>query len=107
MRLIDADKMINLIDRVIAEKETLTYEEYAGSSLIASTKIEKGHLKFMKILVNNQPVVALCKTGYWMSNRAYYDNGKTPMVIYCKCSNCGETAYEKSNYCPNCGADMR
>lgn len=26
---------------------------------------------------------------------------------YQKCSNCGKEFMDKSNYCPNCGADMR
>lgn len=38
------------------------------------------------------------KTGKWIPRNAY--------LLQYKCSECGWKA-EKSNYCPNCGADMR
>ena len=99
--------MFTLIDRLIDEKESIKYEEYVGSDLVSSTKIEKGHLKFMKSFIDNQPVIALHKTGYWISNKCFAENTKTPMIITCKCSNCGATAYEETNFCPYCGSDMR
>ena len=44
MRLIDMDRMFRIIDRLIDEKESIKYEEYVGSDLVSSTKVEKGQL---------------------------------------------------------------
>ena len=30
----------------------------------------------------------------------------TDLFANCKCSRCGDTAYDASDYCPNCGAKM-
>lgn len=63
----------------------------------------------MQCYVEQMPTIEL-KRGEWV-------NDNDPMYPYsCHCSECGETALTKeetsydyvlSNYCPNCGADMR
>lgn len=42
------------------------------------------------------------KTGHWWARNTY------PQESECwDCSECKETVFEQTNYCPNCGADMR
>ena len=61
------------------------------------------HIKILKDLPSAQPEQ---KRGKW--EMAYLDHvsvGNRPKVLYCsKCNQC--IAYP-TNYCPNCGADMR
>ena len=45
------------------------------------------------------------KHGEWVHYIAYYDEDGCPCIVS-RCSECGE-AYPESNFCPNCGADMR
>ena len=45
------------------------------------------------------------KKGQWIFDVAYYDEDGCPCIVL-RCSECGE-AYPESNFCPNCGADMR
>ena len=45
------------------------------------------------------------KHGEWVHDIAYYDEDGCPCIVS-RCSECGE-AYPESNFCPNCGADMR
>ena len=33
--------------------------------------------------------------------------GDKEYIEYSRCSECGELAFVRMNYCPNCGADMR
>ena len=50
--------------------------------------------------------VALVIHGSWidLSNGECDDFGRP--YVYVKCSECGETAIEYSDYCPHCGAKM-
>lgn len=87
MRLIDADELIKGFDLCIDTVDNTV------SILIAST---------FKRIVNNQPTIEPeRKTGHWI----FIGDGY-------KCSEC-RSVYswwadsQTSNYCPDCGADMR
>ena len=45
------------------------------------------------------------KHGEWLDDVAYYDEDGCPCIVT-RCNQCGE-ANPVSNFCPNCGADMR
>ena len=45
------------------------------------------------------------RTGRWIYNDEAYPGGN-PYGHY-ECDQCGEYVPHKTNYCPNCGADMR
>lgn len=59
------------------------------------------------IAIDGQPTVDAVerKRGRWISDVAFYDEDGCPCFVL-RCSECGE-AYPESNFCPNCGADMR
>ena len=48
------------------------------------------------------------KTGHWIPQdfNKHYGMTSTTVYYYPKCSMCGESA-NYTNFCPNCGADMR
>lgn len=46
------------------------------------------------------------KTGHWIMTGDYY-TGAYGCIDYVKCSCCNEDSLEKSDYCPNCGANMK
>lgn len=49
------------------------------------------------------------KQGKWIKTTPWsYGSGMGEVYgYYQKCSNCGKEFMDKSNFCPNCGADMR
>lgn len=49
------------------------------------------------------------KTGHWIVIREKYEfmGGTVNEPRGCKCSNCNKVVRFKSDFCPNCGADMR
>lgn len=51
------------------------------------------------------------RKGKWLCERLIdWETANIPgVMVYAspKCSICGETFLEQTNYCPNCGADMR
>lgn len=47
------------------------------------------------------PVTPQQKTGHWI------DIEILDSALWHKCSECGETEFYATNFCPNCGADMR
>lgn len=83
MRLIDADAL----------KDRVGYIEE-----------EYGHIMEE---INNVPTVDAVerKRGRWIPDVAFYDEDGCPCIVS-RCSECGE-AYPESNFCPNCGAEMR
>lgn len=82
MRLIDADALIEEYDRV-----------------------HVGEPGGARKLMCDAPTVEERKTGKWiLCTDERFD------IDYYKCSECGYEPYRKmdiSNFCPNCGADMR
>lgn len=56
--------------------------------------------------LENAPTIEERKKGKW--KRAYLDHeamGERPSILYC--SICNQCIAYPTNYCPNCGADMR
>ena len=45
--------------------------------------------------------------GEWITTTPWSYDGGMGDGYYQKCSNCGKEFMDKSNFCPNCGADMR
>lgn len=43
--------------------------------------------------------------GEWIAHATAVDDKE--YIEYGRCSECGELAFVRMNYCPNCGADMR
>lgn len=87
MRLIDADAL----QKALAEKW------YEASKRLSGIKVS--------MLIDEQPTIEP-KTGRWIENEG--ENKHVEKIYYC--SNCRDFEawgeYEKSNYCPNCGAKM-
>ena len=61
------------------------------------------HITFepLEQMINLLPSVNPTKTGHWWERDTY------PQECECwDCSECQETVFERTNYCPNCGAKM-
>lgn len=60
-------------------------------------------------LIANSPVadVAPVKRAKWHQKRIYVAKAKGHSYCVWACSNCHKQAKERSNYCPDCGTDMR
>ena len=122
MRLIDADKLITLIQEEKIEGKTLDIIKALGDGLQAET-LNQACDKHIKI-INSLPTIDAVapKKGKWIpidSFSAYGGDEETweaqgnPVAFY-YCSECKEQNYLDecgdfllTNYCPNCGADMR
>ena len=64
--------------------------------------IEKADKKMKELpTIETEPV----KHGRWIYDDEAYPGGN-PYGHY-DCDQCGESVPHKTNYCPNCGADMR
>ena len=87
MKLIDGDELIELLlSTAITDKQM----EYSECVQYAVQKMPT---------VDAVPVVH----GRWIHRTP--NNGHTPP--YDECDNCGWEVRIKTNFCPNCGADMR
>ncbi len=92
MRLIDADKL---------KKDVLDLHDcYNGFSDTYDKACIIG-------VIDEQPPADVRENvrGEWVSDVAYYDEEGCPCIVS-RCNQCGEPNPE-TNYCPNCGADMR
>ena len=61
----------------------------------------------LNTIVQALEIVATAKRGKWIELPKAFDSLENP----CKCSICGHVlsfmnGYQKSNFCPNCGAEM-
>ena len=92
MRLVDAD---TLIPKEVHTIIRLTATGEQTESVVYAEQIDKA------------PTVDAVerKRGRWISDLAFYDDEGCPCIVL-RCSECGEP-YPKSNFCPNCGAEMR
>ena len=81
-RMIDADAL--LTDR----RKQMYYHLPNGDTAIPIIDIE------------HAPTIEERKTGKWIVE----DDGYTEC---CRCDQCGKRYVDISNFCPNCGADMR
>ena len=89
MRMIDAD---SLKERMLAE----TPEHEKG--------VVDLFLEAVAAMIDEQPTIEDRKTGKWI------DETFEPWgLVYhpYKCNQCGEHSEADSNFCPNCGADMK
>ena len=87
MRYIDADKL----------KEELKHSGYCNNNWLD-----------IEMYINNQPTADVRENvrGEWRTT--YLDHiamGERPKILYC--SICNQCIAYPTNYCPNCGADMR
>lgn len=108
VRNMPIDKMLKIC-AIIGEEEQQPCEDcvsraelnalYAENRPYLATRVSEFGDKLEK-LPSVQPVRS---KGYWIERTFPY------MIHDYKCSECGETieAIAKSNFCPNCGADMR
>lgn len=100
-RLIDANALLKAMDERYKEIETEKQYPFASDE-------ERGLTAgFCEVdeLVNNQPTVDAVEVvrGEWITKCM---EGSWTHYRY-SCSNCGSGFDSNSNYCPNCGADMR
>lgn len=92
MRLIDADAL---------EKE--------GWSLHRTIRVDKNTSEYQTKPLKQVPTIEPeRKKGKWIPQDFNKHNGmvSTAVYYYPKCSVCGNSA-DYTNFCPNCGADMR
>ena len=87
MRYIDADKL----------KEELKHSGYCNNNWLD-----------IEMYINNQPTADVRENvrGEWRTT--YLDHiamGERPKILYC--SICNQCIAYPTNYCPNCGPDMR
>lgn len=84
MRLIDKDALINI------------FSHYYGNDKIEVDEVIEW--------IDEQPTIEERKTGEWID-----ETFKPWGLVYhpYKCNQCGEHSEADSNFCPNCGADMR
>lgn len=116
MRVIDADALIEKLD---AELEGGYYSPHDVISLLMTQPTIKldwtemlvicdncGHAIHVKRTDAKSIIEPERKKGKW--KRAYLDHeamGERPSILYC--SICNQCIAYPTNYCPNCGADMR
>ena len=91
MRLIDADAAIDVLNHMCSE-------DFDG--LIVNRQKVESMLKALP------PAQSKRKTGYWIEheNADIVEGYYVPMY---ECSCCHIWKNDNSNYCPDCGADMR
>ena len=97
-KYINADELINQLDEFRSNADN----DYADG--------KNGMIDVARILIAEMPSadVVEAKHGEWKEEPSIFPNN--PFV---RCSKCGEEALldeygvAKSNFCPNCGADMR
>ncbi len=104
-RLIDADKLIELIDDDIASLDFMNMAmSREGYDVCLCT------LRMVKQYIKALPTVEPEKHGRWIVCDDLYKtiDGRV-FDGYRECSVCGEMYpyFPEHNYCPNCGADMR
>ena len=97
MRAIDADALIKTID------------SHCYPVQHDMTSIEPGMTRIGILqAIQEQPTIEERKTGKWIPQDNNKTNGMASTLVYYypKCSVCGHCD-NYTNFCPNCGADMR
>lgn len=87
MRLIDADKAIEI---------------WKDKDYIKFLNQEEKAKMLLDLIPTEHPQR---KTGKWIEDIDYLDGINFPNIQF-KCSECHNVLITKSNYCPNCGAEM-
>ena len=87
MRLIDADRLLSFIE---FDAEVISPEEHTAKDIV--------------MMIKTAPTIDTVKHGKWIMLRDSNDlYREVCSVCYVGCPECSG----KSNYCPNCGADMK
>lgn len=96
MRLIDADRLMNVLSEYDEKPGNLGLYEYGRQQMLETIGYE----------VDNAPTVdaVLVRHGRWIPYNSKY--GHDEKVYLCdQCNN--NVGFTKMNFCPNCGTDMR
>jgi hypothetical protein len=109
VRLIDADALIDDLKHDVAlDQDSLDYEELTDSNrkIIQFDKDCKQNA--IDLLQNAPTIEPERKNGKWIPQDHNKTNGMASTLVYYypKCSVCGYCD-NYTNFCPNCGADMR
>lgn len=100
MRAIDADALIADLEHDVAiDEDMLDYEEMTEDRR-EIIQFDKDCKQNAIDLLNHASTIEPRK-GKWI----HYDEGDFDYDY--KCSNCGYTVWDDSDFCPGCGADMR
>lgn len=108
MRLIDADALIDdLKHDVVMDQDSLDYEELTDSNR-EKIQFDKDCKQNAIDLLQNAPTIEPRKKGKWIPQNLNKSDGMISIAVYYypKCSVCGANA-NYTNFCPNCGAEMR
>ena len=97
MRLIDADKLINVV-----KKDINFNKEYCLDNFF--TKGYRAGMRNLYNIIANQPTIDSIKHGYWKESKCLDDCFW--VCSCCKCPSQAIAAPKLYKYCPNCGARM-
>ena len=100
MRLIDANKLINIVNEMpIVSTEPGWFKAAVLLAIVGAPTIEfapMGHGRWIKL----SEAFESDQKGRWVQLREALEWDRK------ECSVCGERCYFPGNYCPNCGAKM-
>lgn len=80
----------------------MTEDRAISLNVIKKWLNDNGIYGYDKQIEQLPPVTPQRPTGHWIEH--LHQSGET---WDCECSKCGVLTEDDSNYCPNCGADMR
>ena len=95
------------MDKLIRKKQLIAdFRELQETLVAAGHPFLAGCLNSAIELVEKQPTVDAVEVvhGRWESTTEQDEFGE---MDFFKCSVCGQLRWFETNYCPNCGADMR
>ena len=71
--------------------------------------VKHPHIDFVVEELERLPSAQLERNGRWIHERVNSEYSVTGYFILrsCECSECGAICEQESNFCPNCGANMR
>ena len=98
MRAIDADALI--ADCQLAQKQADRHgREFANAFYSGGGEVST-EWWCVEDMIENAPTIEPQRTGRW-------ESGTDLDREWCICSECFHQQYDKTNYCPNCGARMK
>ena len=104
MRLIDADELSIKIIEEMEEAVKWGITAIADGEKEFRLKAEQAVESFCEalLLVKKMPTIDSVKYGKWI-----YSTNNESVCEEWTCNLCGAFSFEKTNFCHNCGADMR